>query len=109
MGSNIFYGTRWYNNQPEGLIYLGNALFIYKGKMPDYTELSIQEGTTCIAGLAFNSQTGLKSVAIPSSVTGIGPYAFSNTSLESATIPGSITEVGTSAFHNTPWYASQPN
>ncbi len=77
--------------------------------MPDYTELSIQEGTTCIAGLAFNSQTGLKSVAIPSSVTGIGPYAFSNTSLESATIPGSITEVGTSAFQNTPWYANQPN
>ncbi len=107
--SNIFSGTPWYNNQPDGLIYLGYALLGYKGTMSDNTELSIPEGTTCIAGGVFYGQSGLKSVTIPSSVKGIGRYAFSNTQLINATIPESITEVGINAFHNTPWYANQPD
>ena len=107
--SNIFSGTPWYNNQPDGLIYLGYALLGYKGTMSDNTELSIPEGTTCIAGGVFYGQSGLKSVSIPSSVMGIGRMAFMNTQLDTATIPESITEVGIRAFHNTPWYTNQPD
>ncbi|MBO5627749.1 MAG: leucine-rich repeat domain-containing protein [Aeriscardovia sp.] len=110
VGWHILTGTSWYNNQPNGLIYLGDALLMYKGTMPDNTVLSIREGTTCIGGSAFVSQKGLKNITIPSSVKSIGSAAFSNcTSLESVTIPEDIEEVGNKAFCNTPWFTSQPD
>ena len=110
MGSNVFYGTLWYDNLPDGMTYLGQALFKYKGTMPENTELSIPSGTTCIAGIAFSAQTGLKSITIPASVKGIGASAFSGcTALETVNIPEDIEEVGTKAFYNTPWYNNQPD
>ncbi len=46
----------------------------------------------------FYSDT-LTSVAIPSSVTSIGDYAFSGTMLTNITIPNSVTSIGVSAFY----------
>lgn len=33
IGSNAFNGTKWYNEQPEGLVYAGLVLYKYKGYM----------------------------------------------------------------------------
>ena len=110
MGSAIFTRTSWLNSKPDGVIFLGNALFQYKGTMPENTTFSVPVGTTCIAGSAFSSKTGLKSITIPSSVEGIGPYAFSNcTALETINIPDGLNNVGYRAFYNTAWFNNHPD
>ena len=77
IGSDVFSGTAWYDNQPNGLIYFGKFAYKYKGNMPETeTSIVIKEGTQIICGSAFEDCTGLTSVTIPNSVTSIGNYAF---------------------------------
>ncbi len=100
IGRYAFYGTAWYDNQPEGLVYVGDFAYEYKGTMPANTSITLKEGTVGIASSAFSSCSGLTSVIIPNSVTSIGSYAFSVCSgLTSITIPNSVTSIGSSAFY----------
>ena len=34
IGEHAFYNTPFYNNQPDGVVYLGKTLYEYKGIMP---------------------------------------------------------------------------
>ena len=53
LGKNAFEDTPWYNswyntwytNQPDGLLYYGKIAYIYKGQMPENTEIVIKDGT----------------------------------------------------------------
>jgi hypothetical protein len=78
IGDGAFSGTEWYNNQPDGIIYIGKTLYAYKGTMPQNTTINIKSGTTCISGHAFYGCSGLNSIIIPPSVTKIGISAFMN-------------------------------
>ena len=99
IGGPAFEGTKWYDNQPDGLVYIGKVLYKYKGHMTSNTKIEIKEGTTEITDSAFKDCSGLTSVAIPNSVTSIGKYTFSGCSgLTSVTIPNSVTSIGSSAF-----------
>ena len=101
IGNDAFHNTHWYNNQPDGIIYLGNHFYDYKGTMPQNTVINIKEGTTTIASCAFSSCTGLSSITIPNSITTIGNYTFSGcTGLKSITIPNDLTIIGNCAFYN---------
>ena len=80
IGDNAFYGTAWYNNQPDGVIYVGKVLYKYKGTMPANTSITIEDGTVSISPYAFWGRSGLTSVEIPNSVTNIGEVAFGNCS-----------------------------
>ena len=75
IGSNTFYGTGWYNAQPDGILYLDNWLLGYKGTKPT-GNVTIKSGTRGISGSAFHNCSGLTSVTIPNSVTSIGGSAF---------------------------------
>ena len=98
VGGRAFYGTLWYNSQPDGLLYLDNWLIGYKGNKPT-GELNIAERTKGIAAVAFSGCSDLTSVTIPNSVTSIGNSAFSSCSgLTSVTIPNSVETIGNSAF-----------
>ena len=79
IGSSAFLGTGWYNNQPDGLLYLDKWFLRYKGDKPT-GDIVIEEGTRGIADDSFYGCSGLTSVTIPSSVTSIGNYAFTGCS-----------------------------
>lgn len=99
VGSEAFEGTAWYEAQPDGLVYVGNVLYDYKGQMPENTSIKLKKRCLAIADYAFSGCTGLTDISIPESVTSIGNYAFSLcTGLESITIPKSVESVGRSAF-----------
>ena len=99
IGSYVFSLTPWYENQPDGLVYIGLIAYNYKGTMPDNTTITIREGTICIAGSAFYGCNGMSKVVIPNTVITIGSSAFHNcTNLTSVMIPDSVSTIGTSAF-----------
>ena len=105
-----FYNTAWYNNLPDGVVYINNIAYEYKGTMPTDTKIEFVEGTLGIAGNAFYGCSGLTSVTIPNSVTSIGWSAFYNcSSLTSVTIPNSVTSIGENAFYGTAWFNNQPD
>jgi hypothetical protein len=104
IGSNAFTNTAWYNNQPDGMVYVGNFALTYKGTMPDNTNIQLRDGTVGIADGAFSREynssfTKLTSITIPNSVTSIGESTFYNCyGLTSIEIPNSVTSIGSSAF-----------
>lgn len=99
VGSEAFEGTPWLNSKPDGLVYINNVLYSYKGNMPANTTIVIPDGTIAISGFAFYECSNLISVTIPSSVTNIGTGAFCNcTNLTSVSIPSSVTSIDSWVF-----------
>ena len=132
IAANAFEHTGWFNQQPNGILYLDGCCMGYKGDKPK-GKLNIKENTRIIAGGAFSrckelsgelvlpssiicigwgafeGCDGLTSVIIPNSVTTIYSDAFSSCSnLTSINIPNSVTELHASAFKNNGWSAQQP-
>lgn len=97
--SNSFENTAWYNNQPDGVVYLNNIVYTYKGKMPENTSIKLKDGTKGFSYRAFASQTNLKSIELPNTVNSISRSAFEEcTGLESITIPDSLAYIDYRAF-----------
>jgi len=97
IGRGILAETSWWNDQPDGMIYLGDILLGYKGEEP-VGEIEIKNGTKII-GKAFYGCRGITNITIPSSVTNIRNEAFKGCyNLESITIPNSVTSIGDYAF-----------
>ena len=108
IGKEAFAGTKWFANQPDGVIYINQMLYTYKGEMPANTSIVVRDGTTQICESAFDGCSDLTSVTIPDGVTSIGRYAFWDCStLTSVTIPNSVTSIGEYAFAGTAWLANQ--
>jgi hypothetical protein len=101
IGNRAFFGTPYFNNMLDGLVYINNILYIYKGTMPANTSISIQTGTVSISDHAFYDCSGLTSITIPNSVTYIGDSAFTYcTSLTSINIPNNVTSIRSGVFQN---------
>jgi uncharacterized protein YjdB len=103
IGDAAFSNTAWYNNQPDGLVYIGVVAYRYKGEMLRPTDVIIKDGTISIAESAFSHCDKLINVIIPNSVTSIGYNAFNEcTSLTRIEIGNSVTSIGYSVFYNCP-------
>ena len=101
IGSEAFNDTLWYKNKEDGLVYINNILYKYKGDMPKNTSVTIKDGTTRITGYAFAGCSNLMSIIIPDSIISIGDKAFYGcSSLTSITIPDSVKYIGWYAFFN---------
>ena len=80
IGNEAFYGTQWYENQPNGLVYAGKVAYRYKGVMPENSEITLLDGTLGVGNDAFSGCNGLTSIIFPNSVTNIGGGAFTGCS-----------------------------
>ena len=76
IGPYAFDGTPWYENMPNGEVYIGKLLYKYKGEMPYNTSIVIKDGTETIGQSAFDCCEGLTSITLPSSLRCIHNYAF---------------------------------
>lgn len=88
IGEYALWNSKWFNNLDDGEIYLGKVFYFYKGTTP--SQVTIKEGTTCIAGHAFHC---IKEVEW-------GYNWEDNTTLTNITLPDSIEEIGHLAFYH---------
>lgn len=101
IGSQALEGTGWYNNQPDGVVYLANMLYKWKGVMSSSTSVEILEGTIGIGERAFSGYSKLSSITIPQSVINIGDFAFNECSgLNAISIPEGVVSIGQETFYN---------
>lgn len=97
-GSAFAY-TKWYDNLPDGEVYINNTLYRYKGTAPENTQIVVKDGTTRIAGFTFWNQSNIISIELPQTLTVIEHDAFEGcTQLSSILIPKNVTDIGASAF-----------
>lgn len=100
MGHVVFDSTPWYDSQPEGLVYLGDILYTYKGDIPEGTELEIPAHTKGIAAQAFINQPGLSKVWIPDGVKLLGQGIFNRCiNLSEIKLPDGIKTIYNSTFN----------
>lgn len=71
-----FNNTGWYNNQPDGVLYLDGWCLGFKGDPSEYESIIIQEGTMHISDAAFTNCRELISVVLPNSLVYISEMAF---------------------------------
>lgn len=104
IGQNAFNSTGWYYNQPNGAVYVGNVLYIYKNYVSFGTVVDIKEGTISISPYAFSNKYNSFSITIPSSVVNIGNNAFKDCKyLTSITSYAEVPPVcGANVFYNVP-------
>jgi len=87
VGYNAFYMSKWYDDQPDGMVYAGRVAHRYKGDCP--TEVTVRDGTAVIGTGAFSNCLSLTSITVPESVVEIKYNAFYNCpNLLQATILG---------------------
>ena len=80
IGYSAFDGTAWYENQPDGMVYVGKVAYTYKcDNMEEITEVEIADGTLGIAERAFHGFVNLSEISVPDSVVSIGSGAFDTT------------------------------
>ena len=93
--------TAWYNAQPEGVVYIGNFVYGYKGKMPKNTKLVIPSGITKMAYRnTFKNQINLVAVTLPEGFTEIQEASFYGCkNLSEVILPEGITTIQQGAFY----------
>lgn len=101
----FFDDTKWYQNQPNGLVYIGDICLGYKGDMGEIESIKFKKGTKQIAAGAFYANSTIKSIDLPDGLEIIGSGAFAGdfvydvpSALEAVHIPESVRIIGDSAF-----------
>ncbi len=84
IGMAAFYYTPWYDDIPDGEVYINNFLYEYKTSSTEYLYINVREGTVSVSEYAFYWATGLITISFPNSLTSIGRFAFQNCSLLSS-------------------------
>ncbi|MBQ9388164.1 MAG: leucine-rich repeat domain-containing protein, partial [Lachnospiraceae bacterium] len=70
---NPFYGTSWFENQPDGVVYIGKVALGIRGYYPSV--INVKAGTKAIASSAF-AEYDIETITISDSVEYVGTLAF---------------------------------
>lgn len=102
IGAYAFRSTAWEANLPEGLAYIGNILYVYKGTIPGNSHLVVREGTIGICRYAFNDYSdGGFTISLPSSLTTLADDVFSgNGGLTGISLSEGLVSIGSGTFKN---------
>lgn len=100
IGNGAFEGTKWFENQNDGIVYAGKVVYTYKGDIPENKKIVLKNDTISIADDAFNNRSKLAEIVIPDNVTHIGDYAFYYTQINNVSIGSNVTNIGKYAFYN---------
>ena len=99
IGKSAFTHTGWYDNQPDGFLYLSNCCLGYKGEKPT-GDLVIQNGTRLIATYAFE-ECEIGTLHFPNSLRIIGRCTFSGCVFSGGlVIPEGVVVIERDAFRN---------
>lgn len=99
IGVNAFKNTTWFDNCPDGVVYIGNVVYKYKGNMPAKTVITLDDGTKSITACAFEDCINLISITIPDSVLSIWSSAFEGcANLTNIKIPKNVINIGRNVF-----------
>lgn len=91
--------TAWLANQPDGVVYINDILYSYKGQLPNSAFIKVKDGTRKIADQAFANCTQLYYIFIPGSVESIGRSAFNGcSSLAKLVLSPGLTHIYDGAF-----------
>lgn len=125
IGNDAFAETPWLENQPEGMVFVGNVLYAYTSVLQDGAQISLPEEVTVLSASLFKNQTGLKSidisgnvqiipthcflgcvnlqhVSLPDTIITIEKYAFRDcANLKEIELPSGVTSIGDYAFYGT--------
>lgn len=110
IGTDALTGTAFLANKPDGLVYIGDVLYTYKGVLAAGTQIKpgsgsepntiyLDEDVTYIGSGLFKNQTGIVSAEFPAQLLGIGDYVFQGcTNLASVTLHDTTLTIGSYAF-----------
>lgn len=105
IAGDAFVYSKWYNTQPDGVVYLDRFALCYKGDMADGLKVDFKDGTTSICDNMFYDSEfyedtySLVSVTFPDTLTYIGDNAFGKcVNLQDVDFPDGLTHIGNSAF-----------
>ncbi len=102
LGEGTFSGTKWFDDQPEGVVYLANAVLGYSGKIPEKIKIGSEHNgrkITLIAPYCICGHDKLRELEIGENIESIGEDAFYHSCiLEKVTIPNSVKRIGSDAF-----------
>ena len=79
IGSNVTNGSKWYDLQGDGPLYLGKVYVGYKGSLPEGNSITLADGTLAVSDGAFMGNGTLVDVFVPNTVSYIGVDAFKDT------------------------------
>ena len=92
VGTDAFENTAWYDNSPDGLVYIGSTAYRYKGLGAGH--VSINSGTRYIAGNCFSGQRDILSIDVPDGMLKIGNEAFYRCdNIRNFVVPESVAEL----------------
>lgn len=98
MGTEALHGTKWYDSQPDGIVYLDDILYSYKGELSENEDITINDSTRLIANSAFHSKGDIGRITIPSGVELIGNYAFYGCNADEVVFENGLRRIGNHAF-----------
>ena len=100
VGHKIFHDTKWYEMQPDGLIYVQEgAVYGYKGSMSENYHLEIPASVKTIWDHAFEYQNNLQKVTLPSGIKMVGNAQFMHCfALIEVILPDDLQKISSSMF-----------
>lgn len=98
--SNALINTKWYENQPAGVVYAGAIAYKFKDTSDEEINIIIKDGTKVIQENLFNKNAKVKNIVLPESLLIIGDNAFKDSKINfnGVIIPSNVKSIGSFAF-----------